>query len=43
MSVRHSGGITHLRRILHLAELYRVRSEFHGERIRSGNRRLTTL
>jgi mannonate dehydratase len=30
MGVVHSGGITHLRRILHLAELYRVRSEFHG-------------
>ena len=30
MSVVHSGGITHLRRILHLAELYRVRSGFHG-------------
>ena len=25
MSVVHSGGITHLRRVLHLAELYRVR------------------
>ncbi len=30
MSVVHSGGITHLRRILHLAELYRVRSGSHG-------------
>jgi mannonate dehydratase len=30
MSVVHSGGITHLRRILHLAELYGVRSGFHG-------------
>jgi mannonate dehydratase len=30
MSVVHSGGITHLRRILHLAELYRVRSGCHG-------------
>ena len=30
MSVVHSGGITHLRRVLHLAELYRVRSGFHG-------------
>ena len=30
MSVVHPGGITHLRRILHLAELYRVRSGCHG-------------
>ncbi len=30
MSVAHSGGITHLRRVLHLAELHRVRSGFHG-------------
>jgi mannonate dehydratase len=30
MSVVHSGGITHLRRVLHLAELYRVRSGSHG-------------
>ncbi len=30
MSVAHSGGITHLRRVLHLAELYRIRSGFHG-------------
>lgn len=30
MSVVHSGGITHLRRVLHLAELYRVRSGCHG-------------
>lgn len=30
MSVVHSGGITHLRRVLHLAELYRVRSGAHG-------------
>jgi mannonate dehydratase len=30
MSVVHSGGITHLRRIMHLAELYRVRSGCHG-------------
>jgi mannonate dehydratase len=30
MSVVRSGGITHLRRILHVAELYRVRSGFHG-------------
>lgn len=30
MSVVHSGGITHLRRVFHLAELYRVRSGSHG-------------
>ena len=30
MSVVHSGGITHLRRVLHLAELYKVRSGCHG-------------
>ncbi|MBV9817188.1 MAG: D-galactonate dehydratase family protein [Solirubrobacterales bacterium] len=30
MSVVHSGGITHLRRVLHLAELHRVRSGCHG-------------
>jgi mannonate dehydratase len=30
MSVAHSGGITHLRRVLHLAELHGVRSGFHG-------------
>jgi mannonate dehydratase len=30
MPVSHSGGITHLRRILHLAELHRVRSGCHG-------------
>jgi mannonate dehydratase len=29
-TVVHAGGITHVRRILHLAELYRVRSGFHG-------------
>jgi mannonate dehydratase len=30
MSVVHSGGITHLRRVFGLAELYRVRSGSHG-------------
>ena len=30
MSVVHSGGITHLRRVFNLAELYRVRSGSHG-------------
>jgi len=30
MTVVHSGGITHLRRVLHLAELHRVRSGSHG-------------
>jgi mannonate dehydratase len=28
--VTHAGGITHLRRILHLAELHQVKSGFHG-------------
>ena len=30
MSVTHSGGITHLRRVFALAELYQVRSGSHG-------------
>jgi mannonate dehydratase len=30
MSVSHSGGITHLRRVLHLPELHGVRSGFPG-------------
>jgi mannonate dehydratase len=29
-STSHAGGITHLRKIMHLAELYQVRSGFHG-------------
>jgi mannonate dehydratase len=29
-SLVHAGGITHMRRIAHLAELYQVRTGFHG-------------